>query len=324
MKYLYRLEKGNTLLTYHTQRKPVINSIEIENIDSYFFLTNQRLNPTKFKRKRIIEDDGETEDFESQNNYDSNKHSRLEKIIIDIAGKCSKCSYIETINNQRNSSGVESTNISLDAIKRQYGVDPTLMRAQHEAHENETKFHDPKKAFVNILDNNSNNNIIINNNGNRSSNNHNNQNDQNLLPRTINTTTNNNINNTNQRNNVNTESLKSNIITSLITNHNDHNNSSNSNNKLSEEIHLQKLSKTEGSEENENLTSKLSITWKEKNKHCFEKWLQQLDNFSPSTVSNISTLHKFSLNVSIIYQVFSLEDMNPFILNRSYEIKLNW
>lgn len=134
-------------MIYSIQRKSIVNSIVIDNLLSYFLLTSQRLAPTTIKKKRIFEeDDGDDQDINSQNASNN-------KIIIDIAAKCSKSSRIETINaSQKHQSSVstESTNVSLDAIKRQYGIDPSLMRAHHDAHENESKFTNPKNAYVNI------------------------------------------------------------------------------------------------------------------------------------------------------------------------------
>jgi hypothetical protein len=41
-------------------------------------------------------------------------------------------------------------NVSLDEIKRRYGVDPQAMRALHNALDNETKFSNPTNAYLNI------------------------------------------------------------------------------------------------------------------------------------------------------------------------------
>jgi hypothetical protein len=78
-------------------------------------------------------------------------------LIPEIASKCSKQTKIEKLRSSLRVKGEAEgeredvrMNVSLDAIKRCYGVNPQAMRALHNALDNETKFSNPTNAYLNI------------------------------------------------------------------------------------------------------------------------------------------------------------------------------
>jgi hypothetical protein len=94
------------------------------------------------KRRVIVEEDeegGVTKTMKQISN----------SLIPEIARRCSKQSKIENLK-AISVTSASSEEVSLDEIKRLYGVDPLLMRAHHDALENESKFANPRNAYLHI------------------------------------------------------------------------------------------------------------------------------------------------------------------------------
>lgn len=135
-----RVETDNASLNFHIQRKAVVDTIYIENLLNFFSDFQNKLNPGEIKKKRVIDDD-----------EDDEKEDRGGQLITDIAIRCSKQSRVESLKSSTTTK--EVLDISLDAIKRQFGVDPNLMRDYQSALDNEANFSNPTYAYAKIHEN---------------------------------------------------------------------------------------------------------------------------------------------------------------------------
>lgn len=132
------METDQASLSYLIQRKPIVDTIYVENLLSFFSEFQVKSNPIEVRKKRVIDDDDE----------DNENIDKAGKLITDIAARCSKLSRVES--SKSSNPTKEVLDVSLDAIKRQYGVDPNLMRDCQSALENEAKFKNPTNAYMNI------------------------------------------------------------------------------------------------------------------------------------------------------------------------------
>jgi hypothetical protein len=141
------MEVGRSSLSYHIQRRNVVNTIQLSDLDFYFFtFREQKMSPPELRKKRRVI----VEEEETEGGPKSAKKTD-KKLISEIALRCSKQTKIEvTLLASASASAAAEEEVSLDEIKRLYGVDPTLMRARHDALENESKFSNPRNAYLNI------------------------------------------------------------------------------------------------------------------------------------------------------------------------------